>query len=345
MVGTPEASDAQITERLTALGMAPWLAEHLVQWLPHAAALHLYPTLRFDTSYKVGDTNASLADAAVFVAANQGLWARPKATLEALVRRSNIMRGIERMLCEADASGRPYNAEDPLILSLSLTVPRVPVEPGDGGVPRVNETFQRHIAGHGFKTLPDGMSMEAFVYPEVTASTFRLFIDLTVRHPRMANGGVVETVLGMGHTIRDAVNQALSKLELNVMHVFFAALIDNSSCGDQVFWEEWKHQLGRLRVCHGGELHFFNPASIPSFTPLLAELKEALADEPLANGFHALRIFTSHQAEKTLGEEVLLDDELWPRGMEILQAHAWPHIEVPWGVRFFALMEASADVN
>lgn len=345
MVGMPEASDAQIVERLTSLGMEPWLAEHLVQWLPLAAILQRSKTVQFETAFTVAGTSSSFDDAPIFLTARAVLSRWSQANIEFVASRAKLLCDIERLLREADAKGEPHNASDPLIVSISLAHTPPPIEPGDGGVPRVNEGFQGHIADHGFKALPEGMSMHASVYPTITASHFSIYIDLVVRDPRTTTGVVVETVLGNGHTIRDAVIQATSKLELNVMHVFFASLVDHRSCADQVFWEDWQHQLGRLRVCHGGELHFYNPESVPSFAPLLTELRAALAEEPLANGFHALRVFTARRGAEALGEEVLLNGEFWPRGMEVLRAHAWPHVEVPWGVRFFAMMEASADVN
>ena len=345
MVGMPEASDAQLVERLTSLGMESWLAEHLVQWLPLAAILQRSKTVQFETVFTVAGVSSSFDDAPIFLTAREVLSRWSQANIELVAGRAKLLSDIDRLLREADAKGEPHDASDPLIVSISLAHTLPSIKPSDGGVPRVNEGFQGHIANHGFKVLPDGMSMQAFVYPTITASHFSIYIDLIVRDPRIATGVVVETVLGNGHTIRDAVIQATSKLELNVMHVFFASLIDPRSCADQVFWEDWQHQLGSLRVCHSGELHFYNPERVPSFAPLLTELRAALVEEPLANGFHALRIFTSHRGAETLGEEVRLDGELWPRGMEVLRAHPWPHVEVPWGVRFFAMMEASADVN
>ncbi len=345
MVGMPEASDAQLVERLTKLGMEAWLAEHLVQWLPDAAALHCYPFARLNLTYTSGALIYSLDDEPIFRAALDGLATHAAHQLECLADRSELTEFIERAMDKAEDEGRTYDSSRPLNLSIAISSPLPQIEPGDGGVPRVNATFQRHLTHHGFKALPEGMAFEAFIYPTITSDEFYLDIDLTVSDARIAKGFVREAVLGEGITIAAAVKSAVTKLELNVMHVFFASLVDHRSCADQVFWEDWQHQLGALRVCHGGELHFYNPDHIPSFAPLLEELKAALAQEPLASGFHALRIFTSHQGERTLGEEVRLDGELWPRGMEVIRAHAWPHVEVPWGVRFFALMEASSEVN
>lgn len=344
MVGMPEASDAQLVARLTGLGMEAWLAEHLVQWLPLAYAERVFQGVRLIRTYGVvGGSGGSLDNEPIFLAASERAKRAGREECLAIAPRSSIHSAINNGANAARARGVPFDMRGDASVSLFSALP--PIEPGDGGVPRVHERFQEHIANHGFKTLPTGLSMDAFVYPEITASDFCIHIDLIVRDPRITKEVVIETVLGEGHTIRGAVNQAASKLELNVMHVFFASLVDHHSCADQVFWEDWQHQLGALRVCHGGELHFYNPEHIPPFTPLLEELKAALAEEPLANGFHALRIFTSHQGERTLGEEVRLDGELWPRGMEVMRAHAWPHVEVPWGVRFFAMMEASAEVN
>ena len=61
MVGMPEASDAQIVERLTALGMEAWLAEHLVQWLPLAYAERVFQGVRLIRTYAVvGGADRSL---------------------------------------------------------------------------------------------------------------------------------------------------------------------------------------------------------------------------------------------------------------------------------------------
>ena len=54
-------------------------------------------------------------------------------------------------------------------------------------------------------------------------------------------------------------------------------------------------------------------------------------------------VFTLHEASKTLADEVLLDGASWPKGLAILKAHAWPKVDVKWGLRSFAVLEAFDD--
>ena len=81
MVGMPGASDAQIVERLTALGMEAWLAEHLVQWLPLAAILQRSKTVQFETAFTVAGTSSSFDDAPIFLTARAVLSRRSQANI------------------------------------------------------------------------------------------------------------------------------------------------------------------------------------------------------------------------------------------------------------------------
>ena len=344
MVGMPEASDAQLVERLTALGMETWLAEHLVQWLPVAYAERVFQDVRLIRAYGVvGGTGGSLDDEPIFLAASERARRAGREECLAIAPRSSIHNAINNAANAARAKGVPFDVRGDATVSLLSALP--PIEPGDGGVPRANEHVQALIGAHGFASLPEGMCIETHVYPTITAHDFYVCVELVVHDPRIAQGHIVETVLGEGPTLRAAVGLGVEKLSRNVLHALFASLIDNSACADHIDWTEWRHRDGRLRVCIGQELLLHNPEQVPDAKSLLHALEVALEHEPLTKGFHALRVFTLHEASKVRATEVLLDGENWPRGLSILKAHRWPKVDVKWGLRSFAVMEAFDEVN
>lgn len=342
MVGMPEASDAQLVERLTSLGMEAWLAEHLVQWLPLAYAERVFQGVRLIRTYAVvGGADRSLDDEPIFLAACERAKEAGREECLAVAPRSSIHNAISNGAKAASERGVPFDMRGDAAVSLFSALP--PIEPGDGGVPRANERIQALIRAHGFASLPKRMRFETRVFPRITANAFYVCVELVVHDPRIVQGRIVESVLGEGPTLHRAVAVGIEKLSINVLHALLASLIDNSACADHVEWAEWRHRDGRLRACIGQELVLHNPEHVPDATALLHALEAALAHEPLAKGFHALRVFTLHEASKTLADEVLLDGASWPKGLAILKAHAWPKVDVKWGLRWFAVLEAFDD--
>ncbi len=201
--------------------------------------------------------------------------------------------------------------------------------------------FRGFFDGHGFAALPEGMRIDAYVFPRVSADRFSVQVDYALFDPRLAVSPLLESFGGFGDTYRDAVADTVRKFERGSVHVMIAGLIDDQSCADQVEWEDWPHPNGPIRVCLGAQLRLYGEGA-PPIGPLLDQLRDALADVPLAPTIHSLRVFTMRKGAQVYADEVLLDGHPWDAGLALCSAYCWPQLESVWGTRFFALLDARA---
>ena len=200
------------------------------------------------------------------------------------------------------------------------------------------DAFRAFLSAQGIAHLPPATSIDALSFLTVTPDDFRLQVDFLVRDPRLAGGVVVESFGGFGATLPMASANAIEKFERGSVHVLIATLFDRSSCGDQVTWELWPHVNGALSVCLGAQLVLMGTGG-PPLGPVLDALIERLRTTPLTSAIHALRVFTYRDESGTVVDEVLLDGEPWPAGLDVLASELLPRVAQPWSTRLFALLE------
>ncbi|MCA9604256.1 MAG: hypothetical protein KC619_01590 [Myxococcales bacterium] len=337
-VGMRGATDEVLRERLASLGVEPWLAERLVTWLPVAYGRVLLKDVPFGDHYSAGDAQLRLSDDPVYVAARERAGRGTRDEMEAIALRSADVDAVNAYLRRCDEEGR--TADLTSIRVHTALVDRLPeLGTGDGGVAEPRDALRGFVEGHGFATLPDGMGIDAFVYPRVSADRFSLQVDYAVFDPRLAVSPLLESFGGVGATYRDAIGDTVKKLERGSVHVIIAGLLDQTSCEEQVEWETWPHPGGPIRVCLGGQLRLYGDGA-PPMGPLLDRLRDALAGVALSPTIHALRVFTMRMGDRVYADEVLLDGQPWAEGLALVGAYAWPHVEHVWGTRLFALLDA-----
>lgn len=337
------AEDDEIQEHLESLGVEPWLAARLVVWLPVAFAERVLESMTILDEYSDGPVRRNMSDDPVFRAARRVAQAAAPEELLPIAHRSAQM-SVARTI-QASSPGMKLS-EIEARSAMALTAPLPSLGPGHGGVVEPRAVFAAYLEGHGLAVEPTGttaqrvgeMEIDALVVRIEVSNGVRAQVDFIVRHPRLEGGMVCESFVARGDTWDAAMREdALTKLERGTLHVLIASLVDPASCPDQVEWETWDLPSGPFRVCLGGQLLLWGAASTP-LAELLDSLRDAIAEEPLSRRVHAIRVFAAREKERSLADEVLLDNTPWPAGEALCREHRWPIRDAPWATRVFMML-------
>ncbi len=350
----PDAGDGELEERLTAAGVAPWLAARLVLFLPLAFGRLLLTDCNLSPRYSVGDEQHALADDPVWVAAAQRARRAVRDEVGALAPRSAEVSAVGEFLTKYPK--RRAELAKGKFSPPTLVSPLPPLEPGDGGVPSPALAFRQFLEGHGHAVqetsgelggeageaggeLAAGeLRFGAWVYPHANRPKPQLQVDFTVAHPALAVPQLRESFAGFGDTWGDAARQTIVKFERNSMHVLIAALLDHSSCAEQVEWEPLGDAEARFEICYGGMMQTFGAGKIPLLAGLIDALKAKLAASPPSLAAHGLRVFLAHDGTQLSMAEVLLDNDPWEAGQQLAEAMDFSTGPEAWGVRWFAMV-------
>ena len=343
-VAMPKASDGEIRERLSSLGVEPWLASRLVTWIPVAFGRRLLREVPFRDEYLSGDDTLRLSDDPVFVAAERRAGRASRAELGAIAPRSADVDAVNKVLWTAEQRGESVDLST-LEGATALVTPLPPMEAGHGGVLEPRHVFAELVRGHGHDVVPgEGtaqrvgeLELDAFVFPRLDRPSPGAQIDYVVRHPALAGGRLIESFGGFGETWHDVVSDSVRKLERGSLHVLIATLLDRTSCADQVTRETWPHPSGDYDACLGGQLLLYG-AEYVDIGPLANTLSELFEREPVERAIHSIRLFTARAGEESYADEVLLDGEPWPAGEAACRAYPWPVREGYWGTRLFLML-------
>jgi hypothetical protein len=338
-LAAPTSTDAELERALEDRGVAPWLAQRVVLFLPVAFGRVLLEGAALSDELADGSVPRKLADDPVWRAASVRSARATREELEAVALRSAEVNAVDAAL------QRGSRLEELVLSPVTIAAPLDPIEPGDGGIPSPREMFARFLEGHD-RTVVEHESMlrsgelefDAIVYPRSASEHARLQTDFIVAHPALAAPYVIESFAGYATTWRAAIEQTIQKFERASFHVFFAGLLDPKSCAEQVSWEPLLHPGGDFLLCMGGLLVLYANEPARDFSALLDELKVALAEVELSRAVHALRVFVCFDGDVRRASEVLLDNQPWDAGARVLEAHRFPKADTLWGSRLFVLI-------
>lgn len=373
-LAAPEQDDPELESKLLTGGFPPWLAARLLFFVPLAFGRRLLGECQLANAYTAGGQQHPLEEDPVWRAVTARAAQASRDEIGALAPRSSEISAVNSFLeshpDRADALGElqlsaptRVNALPPIEASEAPEPPEAPeakrdgASIGDGGVPSPALAFRRYLEGHGHAVREDGgalftgeLRFGARVFPRPAAKWPQVQVDFYVAHPSLAAPYLLESFAGAGERWGDALRQTIVKFERGSLHVLIAGLLDRGSCADQVEWEP----LGDapFELCLGGALQTFGPAKAPRLAALIDRLKSALAAAALTAKVHGLRVFLAHDGARLTVVEVLLDNELWPPGVQLAEAMDWSGRDAAkgenegeqddakggWGVRWFAMV-------
>ncbi|MFI9508346.1 DUF6348 family protein [Nocardia sp. NPDC052566] len=316
MHGDEDQDDESIVSRLEAQGVATWLAERLLVFLPIAFGRYLLRESAFDPNFIDGEVARPLDGDPVYRSA----WARAhtagRAEMQRIGLRSAAVDLANQLLHDGTSS-----LSDLVFTADLLSAPLPPLGPDGGGVPSPRDLFSKALAEHGFPvTETDGalhcgpLTIDARLFPRESPQGIIAQLDFEVSGPGLAAASVLESVAGYGQTWQEAISSAAAKFLRGSLHPLIAALIDRAGGGDQVHWERFEHPGSPFDLCIGPQLIYFSPNATIEAGPLLDALLHRLRAETLTQRIHWLRVFVSTDEGRIQVNEVLLDNEPWPAG-------------------------------
>jgi hypothetical protein len=347
-LAAPDQDDPEIEHRLLAGGFPAWLASRLIFFVPLAFGRRILGECQLANAYAFDGQEVPLAEDPVWRAVAARAVQASRDEISALASRSSEVAAVNSFLHShperADALGELLFSAP----TMTQALPAIEHDPhGDGGVPSPALAFRRYLEGHGHAVREDGgdlfagtLRFAARVFPRPAGTWPQVQVDFFVAHPALAAPYLLESFAGFGESWGDALRQTILKFERGSLHVLIAGLLDRGSCADQVEWEP----LGEapFELCLGGALQTFGPGKAPRLAGLIDALKGALAAAALAAKTHGLRVFLAHDGTRLTVVEVLLDNELWPPGVQLAEAMDWSAAagdpEGGWGVRWFAMV-------
>ncbi|MEM6462386.1 MAG: DUF6348 family protein [Pseudomonadota bacterium] len=209
---------------------------------------------------------------------------------------------------------------------------------------QVMKDLQALMDAHGVKLKAlDGWLVTGNTFPAMRGSwlpqignqpTGRLDIQVVVDGKRL----MTESFAGMGEG-PGRYADALRNFSLGSLHVMLSALWARPQT-NKVSVENWTSPDISWKA-HVGEFvsRCLGPDEIAYPTKLLGRFQKALMEHDLDARVHWLRSFYSNTGGGEALVEVLLDNERWKIGEEVLSRADWPHSDYYYSLRNFLIIE------
>jgi len=339
--------DEVIRGNLAALGLEAWLVDALVLWLPIAFGRELLSDVNFSDSYSTeeGDDKAfPLNEETVYLAAVRRAQRMNRDEASAIATRSAEVTLISEYLNTDKSSGATLELADvpPPQLQFPTRPPKAPA--GDGGATEPRSLLASLLRANGLEVgVPDEEGMHragdlrfgAMVYPTGKAP-MQAQVDYVIQHPALAAGTIVESNAAVGSTWSDGVELSMKNFVRSSLRPLLGNLLASNLAGEDVTWEDWAHRTGSYRVCVGP--HLFTGTDPVAIGALLDTLRVTFSEARLPRAVHVVRFYTGRQNGRTVGEEVLLNGELWEAGREALETFPWPIRKDFYSSRLFLVL-------
>lgn len=325
--------DATIRGNIAALGLAEWLIDALVLWVPIAFGRELLSDVGFSDTYRTeedGDEEFPLAGEPIYLAAVRRSERMNRDEASAIATRSAEVTLISKYLDSEKERGTTVELSDVPAPTLRLPTRPLRTPDGDGAATEPRALFAALLRAHGLEVgVADEEGMHrsgdlrfgAMVYPTGKAP-MQAQVDYIIQHPALAAGTIVESNAAVGPTWSDGIELSMKNFAKSSLHALLGNLLAPDLAGDQVSWEDWANVTGHYRVCVGP--HLFTGADPVAIGPLLDALRKAFFKERIPRAVHAVRLYTGRHKGRAVSEEVLLNGELWEAGRDALEAFPWP---------------------
>ncbi|THJ33015.1 hypothetical protein E8K88_10485 [Lampropedia aestuarii] len=183
------------------------------------------------------------------------------------------------------------------------------------------------------------MQVQVFEKPHIGQASM-VVLELQVHAAILGEAPLVETFAGFGATPEDAVRYAFVRLLEGCFHPIIEALTSHQCEAGQAETEvwtgpadngspQWQAFIGPLQPQGDGE------PLVDVYLDIFDELKTLLTHT--ASNAHWLRVYLCTSANKLQAVEVLLDNQPWEAGANLLQSIEWPKGEAFAALRHFVL--------
>ncbi len=196
--------------------------------------------------------------------------------------------------------------------------------------------------GDHVEILGTDVRVQSKVFRNAQAAREAIHLDIVVQSPKcLGNCAIVEAFAGIGSTLDDAVHDAFDKFCRASLHVIMAVIINRSLGEEQVDWEYWANANHGWDVCLGplllqeGQPREANDESW-NYDGLLDAFRDAFL-KGASYQTHWLRCFRGCLDGQCIGREVLLDNDPWPTGEEILDRWPFPNRQGYYSMRQFLI--------
>ncbi len=201
-------------------------------------------------------------------------------------------------------------------------------------VPILNDHHVGWSAHEGYLRIRGtDVQMQAFGYPADFAVPKGALIQLDVRvrsQRLLQDRTLIESWAGYGDDTDEAIRQAFDAFSIDSLPAILAVFVDRNLEPDQVEWDTWGSGnrmwevcLGRLTTMNSGT----EAVKVRDYGSYVDALRDAYLREA-SHELHWLRVFRGVSRGSPNGEcvtgEVLLDNEPWQAGLDILDRWQWP---------------------
>jgi Family of unknown function (DUF6348) len=334
MASETAPSDAEILARLESQGVAGWLAQRLVFFLPLAFGRRVLPGVQLSGEYDSQGTLRGLDSDPLYAAALERASQANRAEVERIGLRSAEVNAVNNALHAGS------QLEDLVVGPPVAVQPLPPPGDGDGGVPSPKRLLVEALTQHGL-TVEEGarvgaLRFDARAFPHRASAGVIVQVDFLLRHPALAADPLIESLAGWGETWSTAIGQCVSKFAVCSLHPIMAGLL-GARGGREVTRIPVDHPSGRFELCVGPTITMFASTG-PEMGPVLTSLLDALPSVPLARAVHGLRIYLQHTDGALNINEVLLDGEPWEQGQVVVAATSFPDLPPMVATRLFGLL-------
>jgi hypothetical protein len=326
-MSNPEADDEEVAG-LVAGGFPRGLASRAVVFLPLAFGRRLLRGLiKLPETFVADGHERPLASEPLFVRAERLAAEAGRESIQRIGLHSAEIRVVNQL--NADVK-----LEDAV-----LAPPHVWFHGPTDGATSTASMLAAFLAGHG-----SSLACEARVFPyELRPTVAFAQIDIVVSAPALEGRQVVDSFGCYESTIAEAQKSVIHRFVEGSLHPLLATLEEERHGGDQVDWETW----GDFRVCMGRLLLQWSDevdADRIDFAAYLDELKARLLSANLSRQVHWYRTFVFVGKDGVTGHDALLDNDLWPPGVDAVTGWPWPRPrgEQPYALRHFLVLVPNA---
>lgn len=197
------------------------------------------------------------------------------------------------------------------------------------------------LAGEWLEVDQRAAHMQAQVFEKPDVGQARMVVlELQVHAAILGEAPLIETFAGFGATPEDAVRYAFARLLEGSFHPIIEALTSHQCETGQAETEvwtgpadngspEWQAFIGPLQPQGDGD------PLVDVYLDVFDEMKTLLTQT--ASNAHWLRIYICTSANKVQAVEVLLDNQPWEAGTELLLSIEWPKSQAFAALRHFVL--------
>lgn len=152
----------------------------------------------------------------------------------------------------------------------------------------------------------------------------QLVLEIYIFSPLMPVQPIAEAFVGLGDTRGEAIVNAFEKFLRGTFHVVIEALADHVCDQMQAEVEFWRRPDASWKVYAGPVITYSaGQSTLRSEFPKFSQGLEHLFSTTVSPGSHFVRVFIASHAGAVIGREVLLDNETWTQGEELLAAQDW----------------------